>query len=462
MLKFMRKYATGYMIKAMFGLIIIVFIFWGVGSFRGGDKVVAEVGPHKVSLTEYQKEYNRLLNTYRMLYKERLDDTMLKELKLKEKAMDSLVDRYVLSMKAKEMGITVSDTELEDYIQNLEMFKREGKFSEAAYQEILKRGGLERAQFEKSEKLALLNGKMIGLITDTGASFSEDELWSSYARERGRINLGYMEYAPASFRDKVAVDDREIAEIYEKEKGSHRTEKIYRLKYLTIDGRSRIKDDAAYLELLKRRDVETYGKDNGLAVVDLGPMREGEVLKKLRNLRVEEWLKGLKKGDISLPIRGDGKSFLFQLVGVEEGKPIDKDVVLASIKERIRNEKAKGQAKAAALAAINKKNLDGESETGFVSRNSLTLPRLGNLAKEDSGVLSLSKDNKVYEKPVELEGKYYVFYFKEGQAPGKEQWEKEKDAYRRYILAKSKDDFLKSFMQKLRQKEKVKINWEDT
>ena len=76
--------------------------------------------------------------------------------------------------------------------------------------------------------------------------------------------------------------------------------------------------------------------------------------------------------------------------------------------------------------------------------------------------MSLSKDNKVYEKPVELEGKYYVFYFKEGQAPGKEQWEKEKDAYRRYILAKSKDDFLKSFMQKLRQKEKVKINWEDT
>jgi peptidyl-prolyl cis-trans isomerase D len=54
MLKFMRKYATGYMVKAMFGLIIVVFVFWGVGSFRESERTIAEVGPYKISIIEYK------------------------------------------------------------------------------------------------------------------------------------------------------------------------------------------------------------------------------------------------------------------------------------------------------------------------------------------------------------------------------------------------------------------------
>jgi len=44
MLKFMRRHATGWMIKIMFSLIIIVFVFWGVGSFKEREKTVAQVG----------------------------------------------------------------------------------------------------------------------------------------------------------------------------------------------------------------------------------------------------------------------------------------------------------------------------------------------------------------------------------------------------------------------------------
>ena len=461
MLKFMRKYATGYMIKAVFGLIIIVFIFWGVGSFRGGDRIVAEVGPHKISVTEYQEEYNRLLNTYRMLYKEKLDENMLKELKLKEKAMDGLIDRYLLLVKAKEIGITISDKEFGEYVHNVDMFKRDRQFNEATYKEILKRSGMDPKKFEKAEKLALLNAKVIGLITDTGAAMSDNDVWNSYVKERGKINLGYVEYDPASFRDKVNVSDQEVADVYEKEKESHKTENVYRLKYLTIDGRSQVKDDAAYLDLLKVKDVDAYGKEKGLAVVDLGPMKEGEFLRKFKDLKAEVWLRGLRKGDISLPVRGDGKSFIFQLVDMEEGKPMDKGVVVSSIRERIRDEKAKALAKTAAQEAISNKTFHEKNETGFLARNSLILPKLGNLTREDAGVLTLSKDSRVYQKPVELGGKFYIFYFKEEQVPGKDQWEKEKEGYKQYVFSKSKNDFLKSFMQRLRQKEKVKINWED-
>jgi len=259
MLKFMRKYATGYMVKAMFGLIIVVFVFWGVGSFRESERTVAEVGPYKISIMEYQEEYNRILKMYRTIYREKLDENLLRELNLKEKVMNEIVDKYILIIKAKELGISVSDNEYREHLESIEMFKRDGKFSETVYKEILKRNGLDPKRFEQSEKHSLLNTKMINLIRDTGALMNEGNLWNFYVKEKGKANLGYIELDPASYRTKVTVSDQEVADIYEKEKNIRREENTYKLRYLLIDEKSSIKDDAAYLELLKAKDLETYG-----------------------------------------------------------------------------------------------------------------------------------------------------------------------------------------------------------
>ena len=461
MLKFMRKYATGYMVKAMFGLIIVVFVFWGVGSFRDRDKTVAEVGPYKISLMEYQEEYNRILNMYRMIYKEKLDENMLRELKLKEKAMNEIVDKYILVLKAGELGISVSDQEFREYVENIEMFKRDGKFSEIVYKEILKRNGLDPKRFEQSEKNALMNTKMINLIKDTGALMGEGNLWNLYVKERGKINLGYAEFDPASYRTKVTVDDQEVANIYEKEKNTRREENVYRLKYLLIDEKSSIKDDAVYLELLKAKDLEAYGKQKGLQVNDLGQMKEGDVLKKLKNLKADEWLKALKKGEISLPVRADTKSYIFQVVDFEEGKPLDKTVAMKEIKDRLINEKAKSFAKNIAQELIDKKTIDSKKDTGLIPRTTRAIPKIGQIPKDDLDVLTLSKESPIYKKPVEVDGVLYVFYFKDEKLPGKDEWEKEKEGYKRYVLSRGQGDFLKSFMETLRKKEKVKIEWKE-
>jgi peptidyl-prolyl cis-trans isomerase D len=461
MLKFMRKYATGYMVKAMFGLIIVVFVFWGVGSFREGDKTVAVVGPYKISFIEYQEEYNRLLNMYRMIYKDKLDENVLRELKLKEMAMYELVDRYILLIKANEIGISVSDKEFKEYLENVEMFKRDGKFNEKVFKEILKRNGLDPKRFEQSERNAILNTKMINLIKDTGALTGESDFWNSYVKEKGKINLGYVEFDPSSFRSKINVDDQEVASVYEKEKDTKSGENVYRLKYLVIDEKTNIKDDAAYMELLKAKDLEAYGKQKGLQVVDLGQMKEGDALKKLKNLKADEWLKELKKGEISLPVRVDSKSYIVQVVDIEKGKPLDKVVVMKEIREHLINGKAKTLAKNAAQESIDKKSFDSKKDTGLIPRTAQAIPKVGQIPRDDIGILLLSKESPIYRKPLEIDGKYYVFYFKGEKLPGKDEWEKDKDSYKRYVLSKGKGDFLKSFIETLRKKEKAEIEWKD-
>ena len=62
MLDFMRKHAGTWLIKALLGAIVVVFIFWGVGSWTSQQEgIVATVNGESISLEEYRSAYNRLL-----------------------------------------------------------------------------------------------------------------------------------------------------------------------------------------------------------------------------------------------------------------------------------------------------------------------------------------------------------------------------------------------------------------
>ena len=462
MLRFMRKYAAGWMIKIIFGLIILVFIFWGVGGPQGeGEKTVAEVGAHKITRMEYEEAYNRLVDMYRNIFKEKFDEKLMKTLKLREAAMNDLVDRYLLIQKARELGLSVSDKEFRDRLETEEAFKKDGKFNKQVYQEVLKMNKMEPGKFEQSQKMAMLSGKMVSLIRDNGAVLNDAQVYNAYVKEKGKVDLAYMVFDPSDYMKKVTVTDKEVEDAYEKEKSSHVSQNRYRLKYITVIDKGPVKDDDAYMELLKTKDIDRYGKEKGFTVTDMGSLTEQEVLQKLKALKANEWLKGLKKGDVSLPIRADGKSFIFELVEFEAGKPIEKATVLKEIRERITREKAKAMAKAEAQAVITSKSFSSKKETGFLARNAGSIPSIGAIPGEDRGVMTLSKGHELYDKPVDIGGKYYLFSLKEEKAPDKEEWEKDKGPFKQYMTRKNEDEFFKSFMEDLKKSSKVSIKWKE-
>ena len=62
MLSLMRKHATSWLIKILLGAIVIVFVFWGVGSFRSRKgSLVASVNGDIIIAEEYNQAYNALL-----------------------------------------------------------------------------------------------------------------------------------------------------------------------------------------------------------------------------------------------------------------------------------------------------------------------------------------------------------------------------------------------------------------
>ncbi|KPK21764.1 MAG: hypothetical protein AMK69_21045, partial [Nitrospira bacterium SG8_3] len=84
MLSLMRKHAGSWLIKAILGVIVVVFIFWGVGSYRAqrGNRV-AVVNGATISLEAFRSAYNQLMEQYRKQFGNALDEKLLKTLDLK-------------------------------------------------------------------------------------------------------------------------------------------------------------------------------------------------------------------------------------------------------------------------------------------------------------------------------------------------------------------------------------------
>ncbi|MBI4686003.1 MAG: SurA N-terminal domain-containing protein [Nitrospirae bacterium] len=166
MLQFMRKHAKFFYV--FFFLIIISFIFFYVGPIDQSTTVaVAEIGKEKITLEEYWRTYDRTRNIYREIYKEKFDEDMEKQLKLKEKVLDSLVEEKVLLTAADNIGIKVTDKELQETIINDPAFIRNGAFDREIYLRALQLNRITPEFFENTKRQELTLMKMRRLIGES-------------------------------------------------------------------------------------------------------------------------------------------------------------------------------------------------------------------------------------------------------------------------------------------------------
>jgi parvulin-like peptidyl-prolyl isomerase len=163
MLKAMRKHAKFFYV--LFFIIILSFIFWGVGTVDKSTSVtVAEIEKEKISLEEYWLAYDRAREFYRNISQGTLTEEMEKKLNLKQKVLDALVDERVLLAEARKTGIQVTDAELEEAIVNEPSFIRDGKFNKEVYTRTLQLNRLTPESFEAMKRKELVLTRMRRLI----------------------------------------------------------------------------------------------------------------------------------------------------------------------------------------------------------------------------------------------------------------------------------------------------------
>jgi len=210
MLETIRKSTKSTYILLLFGAIILVFVFWGIGPGGRGRSAnaVATVNGEPIDMKDYLALHKRLTDYYRNILKDKFTPSVEKGLNLKKNAVAILIDRRLAVMDAENKGIGVSKKEVQDSIGSMAAFQTDGVFSNARYLSALRSERIKPDEFEDDVRKDLLVEKMrAGVVKDV--SVSEEDIRKAYLKENRELDLAYVAVNAADKMGDIEVTDKE-------------------------------------------------------------------------------------------------------------------------------------------------------------------------------------------------------------------------------------------------------------
>jgi len=216
MLQLMRKHAGNWMIKILLGALALAFaLSWGAYNYGGEPpRVAVKINGEPIAESRVSEVYANLVEQAKQRFGAQYEQ-VAKLLNLRQQALDSIVDKVLLTQAANQMAVQVSDQEVAARVAATPMFQVNGRFSERLYRRILERNRLTPADYEASVRQELRMAKLAALVAGAGQVTPlqvEEVLASQLAQVKGV----YLLYKPADYLKDVKATEEQLKEYYQK------------------------------------------------------------------------------------------------------------------------------------------------------------------------------------------------------------------------------------------------------
>ena len=282
MLAPIRKFSTSIYAKILLGIIIIPFVFWGMGSnFKGGNRnVIVVIDKEKYSVRSFINYINKVSVNNQKITKEQL-----------ESYLASFIGDKLIEKEVNYFGIKLSDKSLSLLLKEQKDFKRNKEFSRVEYEKFLLSNNITAAQFEKSfstfqKKKILLNFISGGVyptkylvdrtydkinqkrniqvidlnnIFKNSETFSEDKIKSYYESNKEKYEEIYKSVKLIELTPKKIIGNEDFNDSFFK--------KIDEIDYMIIEGKE-FDEIVRNLNLgnTKPFSINEKGEDNNLKI----------------------------------------------------------------------------------------------------------------------------------------------------------------------------------------------------
>lgn len=234
-LSLMRRHAKSWLIKFLIGIIAVVFIFYFGYSFtaKRGLKI-AYVNGELISETEYRKAYRDLVEAMRRRYKDMWSDDLIKTFRIKQRALDGLINQKLISQEAKKLGLEVTERERQKAIMNYPPFQVNGRFDMRRYQALLSTNRMKPEDFEASMALELLDAKLKQFLLSF-LEVPDQAVLEYYTYNNDKIKIGFVEFKPEKFKKSIKFDQASLEKYFEDNKARYRIPEKIKVTYIEID-----------------------------------------------------------------------------------------------------------------------------------------------------------------------------------------------------------------------------------
>ena len=380
MLDLIRHRAQSWGVKIIFGIIILVFVFWGVGSVnQNSPNVAALVNEQPISMVDFynavkmQEEQIRMSNPG-------VSAEELAALQLPQRVMNDLVARLAFKLDAQRLGLSVTTEQLQSVILQHPLFHVEGRFNRERYTQVMG-GDTVRAEREMAD--GILQDKLRGFVA-MAVDVTPDEAWRAYSFQAEQRAASYVLFATDDYMDAVTPTDEALQSFYNgnAQRFSHpdRTAVSY-IKVRPADlanpdevpqeevdamlamGPSRFRlSQVAYIlpEAADDAEKETAraflqgmveeiraGKDFSTALAEAAQrdpaIQGGDAGWVTRSQVTPEWeerILGLKTGDLTEPMEAPVGYVFFRLEETEPNQDLPEDLIRADIRRALAEERA--------------------------------------------------------------------------------------------------------------------------
>lgn len=233
MLDGIRANAQSWGVKLAFGIIIVVFVFWGIGSYSGPKGLVASVNGKNITEVEFQRAYAMMEDNLRRSIPN-LTSEMLESFQLEQRVLQSLMQEKLIEDEAERAGLTISPYELRAVLEQLPYFQKDGKFSPEIYKEVLSKNHITPRQFETDQAKSMLPAKLQRLVT-AGAYVdpAAAKAMFDYAAERRRVD--YIMFPASAHMSEAAPSEEEVAKTYEAQSASFTVPPSVDVEFVRLD-----------------------------------------------------------------------------------------------------------------------------------------------------------------------------------------------------------------------------------
>lgn len=235
MLDKMRQNASSWVIKALFAIIILAFIFaFGMGGMNNsGDPIIAYVNEEPITTVAFQQAYEEYReNLHRQnpnISAEQLQDPQIKQIVLSQ-----LINMKLIRDEAARLGIGATDKEVSEGIKRIPAFQNEQKvFEFQRYEAMLRQNHLTKAQFEADFRLEQTVNKLQTLI-GLPARVSEQEARKMFDWAREEVQINYLLVSPKDYVEDTSPSDEEISAFYDENKEKFTRPAQVVIKYITF------------------------------------------------------------------------------------------------------------------------------------------------------------------------------------------------------------------------------------
>ncbi|MCB1886809.1 MAG: SurA N-terminal domain-containing protein [Rhodocyclaceae bacterium] len=224
-------------VQVILGLIVVTFAFFGVESYLSGignDTSLATVGDSKIGPAEFENALRRQQDQIRAQAGGEIDIAQLNTPAIRQAVLEGLVNQRLLALYAADARLAVSPEQLRDVIGSIDEFKRDGAFSRAQYEQVLRSQGMSEPAFEAQLRRDVAFQQLTTAVSSSAIAptATARSLLQLQLEER---SIALARVSAEELADSVTVTDDEVAQYYEANKAAFKLPARVKVSYLVLD-----------------------------------------------------------------------------------------------------------------------------------------------------------------------------------------------------------------------------------